>query len=53
MTIRSGSVGHVIGMADAYTAAIAAAHGFTVASRDVAPFHAAGVSVINPWAAVT
>jgi hypothetical protein len=25
------------------------AHGFAVATRDVAPFVAAGVSVINPW----
>lgn len=35
---------------DGYIAAIAVAHGFNVATRDVAPFHAAGVTVINPWA---
>ncbi len=29
---------------------IAAARGFMVASRDVAPFHAAGVPIIDPWA---
>jgi predicted nucleic acid-binding protein len=40
-----------ITMADAYIAAIAAARGFLVASRDVAPFEAAGVPVINPWTA--
>jgi predicted nucleic acid-binding protein len=34
---------------DGYIAAIAAAHGLTVASRDKAPFEAAGVKVINPW----
>lgn len=34
---------------DGYIAAIAAAHGFAVASRDVGPFIAAGVPVINPW----
>jgi predicted nucleic acid-binding protein len=42
-----------INMADSYIAAIAAARGLSVASRDVAPFHAAGIPVINPWAAVT
>jgi predicted nucleic acid-binding protein len=36
---------------DGYIAAIAAAHGFTVASRDASAFHAAGVPVIDPWAA--
>ena len=34
---------------DGYIAAIAAARGFTVATRDVAPFQAAGLNVINPW----
>jgi predicted nucleic acid-binding protein len=44
--------GVAISMDDGYIAAIAAARGFHVASRDVAPFHAAGVPFINPWAAV-
>ena len=35
---------------DSYIAAIAAAHGFAVATRDPSAFVAAGVSVINPWA---
>ena len=30
-------------------AAIAAANGLTVATRDTGPFNAAGVAVINPW----
>jgi predicted nucleic acid-binding protein len=34
---------------DGYIAAIAASHGFTVATRDVAPFGAGGLQVINPW----
>jgi predicted nucleic acid-binding protein len=34
---------------DGYIAAIAAARGFMVASRDTAPFAAAGVAVIDPW----
>ena len=36
---------------DGYIAAIAASRGFVVASRDTAPFQAAGVPVINPWQA--
>jgi toxin FitB len=36
---------------DGYIAAIATARGFTVATRDVAPFQAAGLNVINPWEA--
>jgi len=43
------SKGHAIGAADGYIAGIAAAHGFAVATRDVAPFKMAGVAVINPW----
>jgi predicted nucleic acid-binding protein len=35
---------------DGYIAAIAASRGFIVASRDTAPYAAAGVPVINPWA---
>jgi predicted nucleic acid-binding protein len=35
---------------DGYIAAIAASRGFLVASRDTAPFEAAGMAVINPWA---
>ncbi len=34
---------------DGYIAAIAASRGFLVASRDTAPYEAAGVAVINPW----
>lgn len=38
-----------IATADGYIAAIAAANGFTVATRDTSPFEAAGSAVINPW----
>ncbi len=41
--------GNAIGIADGFIAAIAAHHGFTVATRDTSPFEAAGVPVINPW----
>ena len=34
---------------DGYIAAIAAARGFAVASRDASAFRAAGLEVIDPW----
>ena len=42
--------GKVIAATDGYIAAIAAAKGFAVATRDISPFAAAGVPVVNPWA---
>jgi toxin FitB len=48
---RARAAGRAIGPADGYIAAIAAAHNLTVASRDTAPFAAAGLTVINPWQA--
>jgi predicted nucleic acid-binding protein len=36
---------------DGYIAAIAAAHGFAVATRVTSAFHAANVPVIDPWKA--
>jgi predicted nucleic acid-binding protein len=36
---------------DGYIAAIAASRRFIVASRDTAPYEAAGVAVVNPWEA--
>lgn len=35
--------------ADGQIAAIATAHAFSVATRDEAPFHAAGLKTVNPW----
>ncbi|MDP2817714.1 MAG: type II toxin-antitoxin system VapC family toxin [Polaromonas sp.] len=46
---RARATGCLISVADAQIAAIATAHGFTVATRDTTPFIAAGVTVINPW----
>ena len=43
--------GFAIATADGYIAAIAAANGLAVATRDTTPFEAAGVTVINPWQA--
>lgn len=46
---KARAAGLVIGAADGYIAATAAANGMMVATRDTAPFEAAGVPVINPW----
>jgi toxin FitB len=46
---RARSAGQALSVADAQIAAIAAVHGFMVATRDVRPFTAAGVPVVNPW----
>jgi predicted nucleic acid-binding protein len=46
---RARTAGRAIATADGYIAATAAANGLTVATRDTAPFVAAGVSVIDPW----
>lgn len=46
---RARASGRPISVADGQIAAIAAVHGFTVATRDTAPFIAAGVPVTNPW----
>jgi predicted nucleic acid-binding protein len=48
---RARASGTTISVADGQIAAIAAMHQFTVATRDTAPFIAAGVPVINPWEA--
>lgn len=41
--------GKAISVADGQIGAIASIHGFTVATRDTAPFIALGIPVINPW----
>ena len=46
---KARAAGRAIGAADGYIAAIAAANGMMVATRDVSPFKAAGLDVINPW----
>ncbi len=49
LVARARSVGQAISAADGQIAAVAIRHGFTVATRDVGAFRAAGASVINPW----
>ena len=46
---RASARGFIISVGDGQIAAIAAVHGFTVATRDTAPFLAARVPVVNPW----
>ena len=46
---RARTNGRIISVADGQIAAIAAVHGFTMATRDTEPFVATGVPVINPW----
>jgi len=46
---KAKSAGLAIAAADGYIAAIAATNRFSVATRDVSPFQAAGINVINPW----
>ena len=48
---KARAAGLAIGTADGYIAATAAANSMMVATRDVSPFEAAGVDVINPWEA--
>jgi toxin FitB len=49
LAVKARSAGKGFPTPDGYIAAIATARGFTVATRDVAPFQAAGLNVINPW----
>ena len=51
LTAKTRAAGLAVSAADGYIAAIAAAHGFAIATRDTGPFAAAGVAVINPWQA--
>ncbi|MDE1475211.1 type II toxin-antitoxin system VapC family toxin [Xenorhabdus bovienii] len=46
---KARTLGLAISKADGYIAATAIANGMMVATRDVSPFKAADVDVINPW----
>ncbi|MGO8934122.1 MAG: type II toxin-antitoxin system VapC family toxin [Terracidiphilus sp.] len=48
---RASARGYSISTADCQIAAIAAVHGFAVATRDTAPFLSVGVPIVNPWEA--
>lgn len=51
LAVRARAAGRGFPTPDGYIAAIAAAHGFAVASRDLGAFKAAGLPVIDPWTA--
>lgn len=46
---RARAGGKAIGKADGYIAATATACGLMVATRDISPFEAAGLKIVNPW----
>lgn len=50
LAVKARAAGRGFPTPDGYIAAIAAAHGFAVASRDTSAFRAAGLTVIDPWA---
>lgn len=45
---RARSAGVAVSRSDGYIAAIAAANGMLIATRDTGPFEAAGLDVVNP-----
>lgn len=49
--VRAGAqaVGNTIGFADGAIAAVAAAQGFVLATRNVRDFRGVGVELMNPW----
>ena len=49
LAVKARAAGKGFPTPDGYIAAIAAAHGFAVASRDASAFTAAGLTVIDPW----
>jgi len=49
LAVAARAAGRGLPVPDGYIAAIAASLGYQVASRDMAPFEAANVDVINPW----
>jgi len=49
---RAQAAGNPISFADGAIAAIAAAHGFMVATRNVRDFKGTGVDLLDPWAGV-
>jgi predicted nucleic acid-binding protein len=49
LAIGARSAGRGFPTPDGYIAATASSRGYCVASRDTAPYEAAGLHVINPW----
>ncbi|MCA3562789.1 MAG: type II toxin-antitoxin system VapC family toxin [Methylocystis sp.] len=53
LAVKARPIGMGFPGPDGYIAAIAAARGFAVASRDTSAFTAAGLTVIDPWTAAS
>jgi predicted nucleic acid-binding protein len=51
LAVAARNAGNGFSTPDGYIAAIATARGFAVATRDASAFKAAGVRIIDPWAA--
>lgn len=51
LAVAARSAGKGFPTPDGYIAAIASSRRFAVATRDTAPFTAAGLKVIDPWSA--
>ncbi len=49
LAVKARAAGKGFPTPDGYIAAIAASHGFAVATRDASAFLAAGIDVIDPW----
>jgi toxin FitB len=49
LAVKARATGKGFPTPDGYIAAIAAAHGFIIATRDTSAFVAAGLRVIDPW----
>lgn len=49
LVAKARSAGRAVSASDGYTAAIAAANGMMVATRDPAPFEAVGLKTADPW----
>lgn len=49
LAVKARTAGKGFPTPDGYIAAIAASKGFIIATRDVSPFEAAGLTVVNPW----
>jgi toxin FitB len=52
LAVKARAAGKGFPTPDGTIAAIAATHGFAVASRDTSAFEAAGLGVIDPWVGV-
>ena len=51
LMVKARSAGRSISVSDGYIAATAVANAMMVATRDTAPFEAAGLNTVDPWVA--